>query len=147
MKKLITILSILLLSVGAMAQQSITINIPDYEIEGSKFKRKATAERLLYSLQGKSVSVLWRVNYYADSAGTYGQEINRPGIGPYIRETIANNTVMVNPSTGAFVYKDGEGNYPVGSIGQYDFFFNIAENADVNVNDLIRAYGIAVENW
>lgn len=142
MKNLIVLISILLLSVGAMAQQSIVINIPDFEINGTILKRKASAEKLSYSLGTKTVSVLWRVDFYADDNGAYGPAINRPGINSYFKETVANNTVKVNPTTGAFVPAETPG-----AIGQYDFFFNLAENVEVKVNNLIRAYGAAVTEW
>ena len=147
MKNLIFLISILLLSVGAMAQQSIVINIPDFEINGTILKRKASAEKLSYSLGTKTVSVLWRVDFYADDNGAYGTAINRPGINSYFKETVADNTVKVNPSTGEILKPDKDGNYPTGSIGQYDFFFNLAENHDVRVNNLIRSYGEAVSSW
>jgi len=142
MKKLIVLISILFLSVGAMAQQSIVINIPDFEINGTVLKRKASAEKLNYSLGSKTVSVLWRVDFFADNSGAYGPVINRPGINSYYKETVADNSVKVNPLTGAFVPSDTPG-----AIGQYDFFFNLAENVEVKVNNLIRAYGAAVTEW
>lgn len=143
MKKLLTVL---LLSISSLANAQsnapIKINITDVVINQTKIKRKAELHTMIYNQANKSLVLNWKVSYYADSSGHFGQPININGISSYSKESIANNTVFVNPSTGAFV---AEGT--PGAIGQYDFFYYLAENQDINVHDLIRAYGAAVTEW
>ncbi len=40
-------------------------------------------------------------------------------------ELIADNNGYVNPQTGAIVEKDVNGNYPVGSVGEYDYLWDV----------------------
>lgn len=44
-------------------------------------------------------------------------------------ELIVDNDTMVNPATGAIVEKDEEGNYPEGSIGEYDYLWAVVNVA------------------
>lgn len=37
----------------------------------------------------------------------------------------ASNNLMINPTSGAYVEKDEHGNYPEGSMGEYDYLWNI----------------------
>jgi hypothetical protein len=143
MKKLFTIL-LLSISTLALAQtnEPIKINIADIEINGTVLKRKAELFSMVYNQASQSLTLNWQVSYYSDSSGRYGQAININGISAYRKESVANNSVKVNPSTGAIV-SDGT----AGAIGQYDFFYYLAENKDINVHDLIRAYGAAVAEW
>ena len=121
---------------------AITINIPDVQVGNTILKRKAQLFTMIYNQNNKSLVLNWVVKYYADNEGEYGEELTASGISSYSQESVANNTVFVNPSTGAFV---AEGT--PGAIGQYDFFYYLAENKDINVHDLIRAYGASVEEW
>lgn len=121
---------------------AITINIPDVQVGNTILKRKAQLFTMIYNQNNKSLVLNWVVKYYADNEGEYGEELTASGISSYSKESVANNTVFVNPSTGAFV---AEGT--PGAIGQYDFFYYLAENKDINVHDLIRAYGASVEEW
>jgi hypothetical protein len=148
MKKLLTVLLLSISTLGfAQSNEPIKITIPDLVINQTKIKRKAELFTMIYNQANKSLVLNWKVSFYSDSSGHYGQPININGISSYSKESVANNTVFVNPSTGAFVEKDEEGNYPEGSMGQYDFFYYLAENQDINVHDLIRAYGAAVTEW
>lgn len=143
MKKLLTII-VLFVSTGSFAQSNepIRITIPDLVINQTKIKRKAELFTMIYNQANKALVLNWKVTYYADSSGSFGQPININGISSYSKESIANNTVFVNPATGAIVSAETPG-----AIGQYDFFYYLAENKDINVHDLIRAYGAAVAEW
>lgn len=143
MKKLLTIL-LLFISTFSFAQSSepIKITIPDLVISQTKIKRKAELFTMVYNQYNKALVLNWKVTYYADSSGYYGQPIVINGISSYNKESVANNSVYVNPSTGAFVSAT-----TIGAVGQYDYFYNLAENANVNVHDMIRAYGAAVTEW
>lgn len=149
MKKLLTIIAISFASSLFAQEQKVELNIPDVVINGTKLKRKAVASCMTYNLAYKSVSVSWKISYYSDSAGKYGSKLAINGVNDYTKETVANNTVMVDPADGSFVEADTAGHYPVGSIGQYDFFWNISENVPVKVNELIYQYGLNVksEDW
>ena len=121
----------------------ILIEIPDVVIGGTILKRKAELNTMIYNQSTQSLVLSWIVSYFSDNNGSYGEEIAINGLAKYRQEQIANDTVMVNPTNGAFYEKDAEGNYPSDAIGQYTFFYNLAENANINVHDMIRAYGAA----
>ena len=121
----------------------ILIEIPNVVIGGTILKRKAQLHTMIYNQSTQSLVLSWIVTYFADNNGAYGEELTNKGISSYSHEQIANDTVMVNPTTGAFYEKDENGNYPSDAVGQYTFFYNLAENANINVHDLIRAYGAA----
>lgn len=148
MKKLfiiiLGILAIVFTVAPAFAQTTnpIKINIPDVVINQTKIKRKAELFTMTYNQAHKYLALNWVVTYYADSSGYYGQPISLNGISSYTKESIADNKTMVNPSTGAIVSDSTPG-----AVGQFNFFYNLAENAEINVHDLIRAYGAAVAEW
>lgn len=143
MKKFITILLLFISSIAiAQTNEPIKINIADIETNGTVLKRKAELFSMVYNQAFKVLILNWDVYYYSDSSGHYGQPIKINGITSYRKESVANNSVKVNPSTGAIV-PDGT----AGAVGQYDFFYYLAENKDINVHDLIRAYGAAVAEW
>lgn len=143
MKKLITILLLSFSSItNAQTNEPIKINIPDVEINGTILKRKAELFSMVYNQKFQCLTLNWDVYYYSDSSGYYGQPIKINGITSYRKESIANNTVFVNPTTGAFVTPDTPG-----AVGQYDFFYYLAENQNINVHDLIRSYGTTVTEW
>jgi len=150
MKKLIITALIFAAPLIATAQSNepITIELPSKKINGTKLKMKAELFTMLYNQTAKHLVLNWKVSYYADSFGFYGPKIDLPGIATYSKESIANNLVMVKPATGEIVDPDSTGVYPaISLIGQYDFFYYLAENENINVHDLIRAYGAAVKNW
>lgn len=124
----------------------ILIEIPDVAIGDTILKRKAQLHTMIYNQTTQSLVLSWVITYFADNGGEYGEELTNKGISSYSHEQIANDTVMVNPTTGAFYEKDEDGNYPSDAIGQYTFFYNLAENANINVHDLVRTYGAAA-NW
>lgn len=148
MKKLFTFL-LLLISARPMAQTNapITVSAPNIVINGTKLKIKPELFAMTYNQAAKYVSLSWKVTYCSDSLGYYGSPIILNGISYYLKETIADNRTKVDPKTGAILKPDAEGKYPEGAIGQYDFFYYLAENKDINVHDLIRAYGASVEEW
>lgn len=121
----------------------ILIEIPDVVIGGTILKRKAQLHTMIYNQSTQSLVLSWVITYYADNAGAYGEELNSQGISKYSHEQIASDEVMVNPADGSFYDKDAEGNYPSDAIGQYTFFYGLAENANINVHDMIRTYGAA----
>jgi hypothetical protein len=137
---------------------NIELNIPDVVISGTTIKRKAKLFTMVYNLQYKSLTLAWDVSHYANDNGSYGQQLTF--IPNYSKENIADNTTIVNPTTGAFLtdsdlYTDGvdeDGNpikvpTNVPQIGQFDWFNNLGENVDINVHNLIRQYGNAYSKW
>lgn len=149
MKKLLFLSALLSPLFSGAQTQSVTLGLPDIVINGTTLKRKAQAATMTYNLDRQSVSVMWRVGYYSDSSNAFGEKLLINGVSDYFKTTIADNSVIVNPYTGDFVEKDSLGNYPEGSIGQYDFFWNIAENIPIKVNELIYEYGLNIktEDW
>lgn len=123
---------------------NIELEIPDLTIAGTTIKRKAKCFTMIYNLAYKTLSLSWEVSHYANDNGAYGEPLSF--IPNYSKENVADNTTMVDAS-GAFVYPDTDGNYPSDAIGQFDWFNNIGENAQINVHNLIRQYGNAYAKW
>lgn len=153
MKKIVVILCLLLafkseaqLDTSYHAKQ-IIMNIPDTSFGETVIKRKARLLSMIYNVNDSTLTLVWNIQHYADSADTYGQYLI--GFIPdKVKQTRADNTVMVNSSTGAFVYPDSAGNYPknVKYIGQFNFFQKLAEYQPIIVDNLILQYG-ANTNW
>ena len=129
--------------------EQIEIEVPDFEASGTTLKRKAKLFTLTYNQKAKYLSLVWIVNYFSKNVdGSYGDLISAQGINEYTRESVADNSTMVNAQTGQILIPDGNGNYDeqIDRIGQYDFFNSLAKAQPVQVHDLIRQYGQAV-NW
>jgi hypothetical protein len=137
---------------------NIELEIPDVVISGTTIKRKAKCFTMIYNLTYKTLALSWEVSHYANDNGAYGEALTF--IPNYSKENVADNTTIVNPSTGAFLtdadlYTDGvdaDGNpikvpTNIPQIGQFDWFNNLGENADINVHNLIRQYGNAYSKW
>ncbi len=119
----------------------ITLEIPDLVINNTILKRKAICIRMTFEQSIKQVSVRWGVRYYADTLGSYGKELSNT-FDPYEIEAVADNKTFVDPATG--VIEDN----PTGNVmGQYDWFFMIASMHPIVVNEMIRQYGMSVQNW
>jgi hypothetical protein len=126
----------------------IEIDIPDLVIGEVSLKRKATLFTLIYNQSVKTLTLSWIVSY---------PDIEEAkGISPYTRESIADNTTMVDVATGAILTptvtvdeETGENitTYPGDYIGQYDWFNMIAETQQLQVHDMIRQYGVQVSSW
>ncbi len=116
---------------------NIEINIPDIVVNGITIKRKAKLFKMTYNQDGQSLSLTWIV-YYTDL-------ISVKGFSPYAKESIADNTTMVDVNTGAILIADENGAYPGNYIGQYDWFNMIAETQPVKVHDMIRQYGMQAD--
>ena len=119
----------------------ITIDISDVTINNTVLKRKATLFTMIYNQKSKTLVLNWTVSFYANNNGDYGESMS--AIAPsYSRETIADNTTFVNPVNGNILEN------PTGVVmGQYDWFYMIAETQPVLVNNMIRQYGLNVSNW
>lgn len=48
-------------------------------------------------------------------------------------QLVASNDDMVNPQTGQYVEKDAEGNYPDGSIGEYDWLESMIDSLNMTM--------------
>ena len=99
---------------------------------------------MTYNLTYKTLALSWEVSHYANDNGMYGEPLTF--IPNYSKENIADNSTLVDAS-GSFVYPDADGNYPSDAIGQFDWFNNLGENAQINVHNLIRQYGNAYSKW
>ncbi|MEO6721441.1 MAG: hypothetical protein ABIN67_13820 [Ferruginibacter sp.] len=125
----------------------IEIEIPDVELQGTTLKRKAKLFTLTYNQNAKALTLTWIVSYYIlDNNGGYGSLLEMPGISTYSKESIADDTTMVDVQTGAILLPNTDNNYAGDYIGQYSWFNMVAENSPLKVHDLIRAYGLQA-NW
>ncbi|HVZ96421.1 MAG TPA: hypothetical protein VG847_06075 [Chitinophagaceae bacterium] len=137
----------------------IVINIPDIIIGDTVIKRTATCFNLNYNAANKFVAVQWLVKHYAkNSDGSLGEYLYF--IPDWTKESIADNTTMCDVTNGHPIdktydtgQKDENGNEimdydpAITYTGQYDYFFNLAETQQVNVNALIIAFGQLITNW
>lgn len=148
----------------SMPPLDIEIDIPDLVVnETLSLKRKAKLFTMTYNQHLKFLVLSWLVSY--------PDLLEVKGFTTYSKESIADNTTMVDVNTGEILApiitevplldgdgnptKDADGNeittqeisYPGDYIGQYDWFNMIAETQPVKVHDMIRQYGLAVENW
>ena len=124
----------------------IVLNISDLTIDNTVIKRKAELFTMTYNQSSKELSLIWKVKHYSNNNGEYGEYI--PDIAKdKIKETLADNSVMVSPVDGSFILPDEEGNYDENTpmMGQYDFFWIVAETQNIKVHDLIRAYGMQAD--
>jgi hypothetical protein len=122
----------------------IEIDIPDLILGTVTLKRKATVFTMTYNQATKTLTLTWIVSY-TDLQGI-------KGLSSYSKESIADNSTMVDVATGAIIHpvtttdaatgetttSYGDGNY----IGQYDWFNMIAETLSIKVHNLIRQYGL-----
>lgn len=154
-----------------LSTHELIIDIPDIIIAGTVVKREARCFKMSYVMDQKQVVLTWLVRHYAKNEdGTKGDYLSF--IPDWAKESIADNTVMCDVTNGSpiektydtgEVEKDENGNpvlYPNGNeieiydydpainyTGQYDFFFNLAENHPVLVNQMILQFGSLVESW
>lgn len=131
----------------------ITINIADLVIGDTVIKRKATLFTMTYNQFTKTVSLSWTVKSYANNAGEYGDALTM--IPDYSKESIADNTIFVNPATGEHLQKTEpipdtdpvEYDYPMDYMGQYDFFYIMGATQEIRVHDVITQYGNQMTSW
>jgi hypothetical protein len=140
----------------------IVLEIPDVTIDATTLKRKAKLFALIYNMHTKQVSISWTVSHYAkNDDGSYGNSLSKI-VPDYSKEQIATNDVAVNPITGFPL--DPESIQPtiltnsetgeqtviqstVSWIGQYDFFNKMGESEPVLVHDVIKQFGMGLQNW
>lgn len=97
-----------------MERQLITLtNHPDLPT----VTRKAQVQSSINQYNAKSVFLDIKVFHYIN-----GVEVN---YFPDKIQLVGDNKEFVNPTTGDVVYKDVVGNYPVGSVGEYDYLWSI----------------------
>lgn len=121
----------------------IILDIPDLVYNDTIIKRKAEVFNLVYNLSNKFVSVTFLIKHYSNNNDAYGDYL--PSIPDKLKEIVADNTIIVDSSTGQIIkdvnqYQDENGSWTIDVIGQYDFFNRIGENYDVNIHNLIRSY-------
>ena len=92
-------------------------NHPDLE----NVKRKAKVFRAYNEYDTNRVILAVEVFHYIND-----EEVN---YFPKKVDLISDNVTMVNPANGNIVEKDDEGNYPQGSMGEYDYLWNVVNVA------------------
>ena len=120
----------------------IVLNISDTVFNGTVIKRKASLFTMTYNLQYQYLSLNWTIQHYAYiNDSTYGSYLG--GLIPdKVKETIADNSVIVDVRNGSFLQPDSTGIYPAGiSIGQFNFFQLASSTQPILVEDMIRNYG------
>lgn len=134
----------------------IEIEITDKVIGGTILKRKATLHTMIYNQATKALSLSWVVKYFANDSEDYGDMISVPGIVSYSQESIADNRTTVNVLTGEILKPEDEiietiegvetrtGTWDGvdNTMGQYDWFYMMAETQPLMVHELISAYGL-----
>ena len=121
--------------------EPITLLISNYQVEETIIKRKAVLQTMLYDQMHKELTLVWSVQFYAQNAdGSYGESMVLT-IPSQTKKSIADNTTYVNPSNGEII-QPSEG---VDYMGQYDYFYMLADTTPLIVNDMIRQYGAAVD--
>ena len=124
---------------------NIEIDIPDLVTDTVSLKRKAKLFTMTYNQHAKQLTLTWIVSY---------PELQAKGINNYPKESVADNTTMVDVNTGEIltptITKDENDKdvttYQGDYIGQYDWFNYVAENSPIQVHEMIRQYGMQA-NW
>lgn len=144
-----------------LPQVKIQIEIPDLVIGGVALKRKATLHSFTYDQINKYLSLAWKVEFFETLEGDlYGDIITKQGINSYMKDVVANNSIMVDVNTGIEIYpedrlvenEDGTSSMVMGYdetityTGQYDWFNFYAETNSILVHEMIKVYG-ARTNW
>jgi hypothetical protein len=80
----------------------IMLDIPDVVIEGTIIKRKAKMLTMIYNQAYETLTVAWQIQHYANNAGEYGEYI-KAQVGDKLKETTADNEVIVNAETGEII--------------------------------------------
>ena len=80
----------------------IVLEIPDIVLANTIIKRKAKMLTLIYNQPYKTVTVAWQIQHYADNNGAYGEYIGAQ-VADKLKETIADNTTIVNAATGEII--------------------------------------------
>lgn len=114
------------------------IEITLTEING--YTRKAFFEALIYNHRSKAVTTQWKVQMF-DEEGNELNSTNAPWYKSYSKEFIADESVYVDPQTGAVL--DPEVDDMEGAVTEWYYFSEIVANNSVVVNDMILAVGTA----
>ena len=113
------------------------------------YARKAFFRALIYNAEAKTVTTQWVVKLVEDveigldeeeNPIMEEREITQPWYKSYTKEFIADESVMVNPSTGAIIE---EGQSLEGAVTEWYFFSEVVANNPTVVNDLIETVGNA----
>lgn len=132
-----------------LPKQEIRITIPDLMVDGTQIKREAYCSRMEYNIDAKSVVVFWIVQHFATlEDGSKGSYLGKY-IPDYIRPNIADNTTMCDVVTGIPLTPNEDGVYPedINYTGQFDFFINLGEASPIIVNQVIKQFGQAIQDW
>ena len=127
---------------------SITLELEDLKIGETVIKRKANLISLVYNVKLRQVVLNWEVVHFVkEQDGTYGECISYL-IPNYLKESVANDSIFVNPGTGEILNEFDPG---IGTnqeyCTQFEWFYNMGENIPTKVHDVIRYYGAGIENW
>lgn len=80
----------------------IVLEIPDIVLANTIIKRKAKMLTMIYNQAYLTLTVAWQIQHYADDNGQYGEYIGAQ-VADKLKETIADNTVIVDANTGDII--------------------------------------------
>lgn len=137
----------------------LEIEIPDFITAETVIKRSATLFSMIYNQFTKQLSITWTVRHFAkNSDGSKGDYLG-PVIPDWSKTSIADNTTMCDVANGHPIYKidtsevDEEGNPildydpEITRMGQYDFFWNLAQTQPISVHAMIINFGGLIVSW
>lgn len=81
----------------------IIIDIPDLVVNDTIIKRKAKLFTMTYNQDAKYLALTWVISSFSDMNGEYGGYLGSV-IPDYSHNSIADNTVAVNPATGEIIF-------------------------------------------
>lgn len=133
---------------------AIVIPIPDFVIGDTIIKRTATLFTMIYNQSIKELVLTWTVKHYAKDGENVGDYLGKD-IPDWSKQSVADNSTMCDAATGVPIEKINLGTeeepvmeYPnINYMGQYDFFWGMAEQHPIVVHSLIRQFGGLVQSW
>jgi len=138
---------------------NLEIAIPDFIKGDTVIKRVAELFTMIYNQATKQLSITWVIKHFAKNTdGTKGEYLGAV-IPDWSKTSIADNTTMCDVANGHPIQKidtgevDEDGNPifdynpQITYMGQYDFFWNLAQTQPVEVHNMIINFGGLVESW
>lgn len=122
--------------------EPIVLEIPNKIVDNTIVKRKAILTEMVYNQVHKVLSITWEVEHFSQMPDdTYGTSLKSTLAPSKIKISKADNDRLVNPTTGQkLTNTDG-----VDYMGEYDWFYMMAETQPLMVHNLIRQYGNEID--
>lgn len=125
----------------------VKIRIPNLSINNTTIYREATATEMKYSFENERVILTWLVQHFSvldnDEKGEYLGDF----ISDYRKTTTATNNDLCDISNGYPLTEEQILEDKITYTGQFSFFQTLAETQPILVNELIRNFGLLIEDW